>query len=114
MQRKDEVVTTLLAIAQDKNEDDEVRAQAVAALGQVGQEKREAVLPTLLAMMRDQNEAEEIHQRAVESLGQLSQGKPEVIEILLDVADDPTLRRSALNALWDILMKSGDLEASPA
>jgi HEAT repeat protein len=110
VQREDEIVTTLLAIAQDKNENEEIREQAVAALGQVGQEKREEAISTLLVIIRNQNEAEEIHQRAIESLGQLGQGKSEVIEILLRAAEDPILRSSALNALWNLLPQLENLD----
>lgn len=55
----------------------------------------------------------EISERTIELLGQFEQGNPEIIEIRLRTAKDLTLRRSALNALWNILMQSGDLEASP-
>jgi HEAT repeat protein len=72
-------------------------------MGLLGQGNAE-VLTTLLTLLWDQNENEEVRQCTAIALGQIGQGNAEVLTKLLTVInDEPNLRESALDALWEVV-----------
>lgn len=64
------------------------------------------VFDFLLYIVHDRSEDEWVCRGTVWALGQAGQGEPQVMKILLRVANDPSLRDAALDALWDISMRA--------
>jgi HEAT repeat protein/energy-coupling factor transporter ATP-binding protein EcfA2 len=98
-----EVRRVLLDILQNPNQSEGVRSCAAWVLGQSGERDAE-VMGMLLSIIRNSKQAWAVRRGAVEALGRIGQDYNEkVIDTLLDVVDEPDLRRAALNALWNLL-----------